>query len=136
MLERSQVSDIAQINELWKTYTEAVNAGDLENWISLWIEEGIQMPPGTPRRVGKEQVRAEMQALFDLFDELVTLHLEEIQVEGYQAYSHGTYDIVMTPKCGGDPIQGSGNFLTILRRQIDGSWKIAIDCFNYDAPLA
>jgi len=135
VLERSQVSDIARINEFWKTYAAVVNAGDIETWISLWIDDGIQMPPAAPRRIGKEQIRAEMQTLFDLFDEQMTLHLEEVWVEGDMAYSHGTYDFVMTPKSGDDPIQGSGNFLTVLHRQIDGSWKIAIDCFNYNEPL-
>jgi uncharacterized protein (TIGR02246 family) len=135
MLERSQLADIARIDELWRAYAAAVNDGDLENWISLWIDEGIQMPPAAPRRIGKEQIRAEMQTLFDRFDKQMTLHLEEIQVEGDQAYSHGTFDIVMTPKGDGNTIQGSGKFLTILQRQIDGSWKIAVDCFNYDVSL-
>jgi hypothetical protein len=30
----------------------------------------------------------------------------------------------------------SGKFLDILEKQADGSWKIAIDCFNLDAPPA
>jgi len=135
MLERSQVSDIVRINDLWKTYAAAVNNEDLENWISLWTENGIQMPPAAPRRIGKEQIRTEMQTLFDLFDEQMTLYLEEVRVEGNMAYSHGTCDFVMTPKNGGGLIQGSGKFLTVLHRQIDGSWKIAVDCFSYDGPL-
>jgi len=135
MLERSQVSDVARINELWKTYIAAVNVGDIKNWISLWIEDGIQMPPAAPRRIGKEQIRAGMQSLFDHIDRKMTVHLEEVRVEGDLAYSHGTYDFVMTPKSGGELIQGSGKFLTVLHRQIDGSWKIAVDCFSYDGSL-
>lgn len=135
MLERSRLADVARINELWKAYAAAVNDGNMENWISLWIDEGIQMSPAAPRRIGKEQIRAEMQTLFDLFDEQMTLHLEEIHVAGDQAYSHGTYDFAITPKGEGDSVQGSGKFLTVLHRQIDGSWKIAVYCFNYDMPL-
>lgn len=41
----------------------------------------------------------------------------------------------MKHKEGGDSIKGNGEFSTIVQRQIDGSWKITIDCFNYDAPL-
>jgi len=135
MLERSRVSDVARINELWKSYVASVNDGNMEKWISLWIEDGIQMPPTTPRRVGKEQIRAEMQPLFDLFDRQMTLHLEEVRVAGDQAYSHGTYEFVMTPKSEGDSVKGSGKFLAVLHKQIDGSWKIVVDCFNYDMPL-
>lgn len=135
MLERSRVSDIARINDLWNAYVVAVNAGDLVSWISLWINEGIHMPPAAPRRVGKKQIRAEMQTLFDVFNKQMALNLEEVRVEGNMAYSHGTYDFVMTPKSGGEIKQGRGKFLTILHRQINGSWKIAVDCFNYDVPL-
>jgi ketosteroid isomerase-like protein len=51
-----------------------------------------------------------------------------------RAYSHGTYAFTMTSRReGGDTLEISGKFLTILEKQVDGSWKIAIDRFNYDA---
>ena len=66
----------------------------------------------------------------------MSIHPEEVRILGDRAYSHGTYDFEMTPKEGGDTSVVAGNFLTILAKQADGSWKIAIDCFNYDAPPA
>lgn len=45
-MERMQVSAVAQINELWNEYAAAATAGDLERWIALWVEDGIQLPPG------------------------------------------------------------------------------------------
>jgi ketosteroid isomerase-like protein len=66
-MERNVASDVAQVYELWNEYAAAANAGDLERWMSLWIDEGIQMAPDEPPRVGKEQIRAGMQPGFDLF---------------------------------------------------------------------
>jgi ketosteroid isomerase-like protein len=40
----------------------------------------------------------------------------------------------MTPKEGGQTIRGRGKFLSILKKQADGSWKFAIDCFNDNTP--
>lgn len=134
-MERIQVADVIQVYELWNEYAAAMTAGDMERWLSLWIEGGIRMPPGAPRRVGKEQIRAEMQPRFDLFNTNMTVNPEEVRVLGDQAYSHGLYAFTMTPKGGGDTAEVSGKFLTVLEKQVDGSWKIAIDCFNYDAPL-
>jgi ketosteroid isomerase-like protein len=37
----------------------------------------------------------------------------------------------VTSKDGGDTLVLNGNFLSILEKQDDGSWKIAIDCFNF-----
>jgi len=77
-----------------------------------------------------------MQPLFDLFEWQIAIHPDQVQVLGDQAYSYGIYEFVMMPREGGDISEGSGKFLTILQRQIDGSWKIAIDCFNYNVPIA
>ena len=134
MLERVQVADVAQVYELWNEYAAAANDGDMERWISLWSDDGIQMPPGAPRRVGREEIRREMQPLFDLFDTKMIIHTEEVRILGDRAYSHGTYEFEMAPKEGGETKSCSGKFLDILEKQVDGSWKIAIDCHNYNAP--
>lgn len=134
-MERNMVSDVAQVYELWNEYAAAANSGDLERWISLWIDDGIQMPPDVPRRVGIAEIRREMQPLFNLFDIKMSINPEEVRVLGDRAYSHGTFEIAMTPKEERKAAEGTGKFLTILEKQADGSWKIAIDCFNYNMPL-
>jgi len=133
-MERIQISDRAKIDKLWDEFAAAMNAGDLERWIDLWIEEGIQMPPETPRRAGRTLIRSEMKPSFDLFDMQMAIYPDDIQVLGDQAFTHGLYELVMIPKEGGDRIEIKGKFLTILKKQVGGSWKIAIDCFNNDAP--
>jgi ketosteroid isomerase-like protein len=61
---------------------------------------------------------------------------EEVRILGDRAYSHGTYELEMAPKAGGEPQRYSGKFLDVLEKQIDGSWKIAIDCHNCNASSA
>ena len=67
MTERMKNIAVALIYELWNECTAACHNGDLECLMSLWIDDGIQMAPDAPRRVGKEQIRAAMQPTFDLF---------------------------------------------------------------------
>jgi uncharacterized protein (TIGR02246 family) len=135
MLERVQVADVAQVYELWNEYAAAANDGNMERWIALWIDDGIQMPPGAPRRVGKEEIRRGMQPLFDLFDTTkMVVQPEEVRILGDWAYSHGSYQFEMTPKDGGETKSYSVKFLDVLEKQVDGSWRIAIDCHNYDTP--
>jgi uncharacterized protein (TIGR02246 family) len=133
MMERMKNIDVGLVYELWNEYAAACNTGDFERWISLWIDDGIQMPPDVPPRVGKAEIRKEMQPLFDLFtmSEMV-IHTEEVRILGDQAYSHGTYEFDMASKEGGETRSYSGKFLDILEKQVDGSWKIAIDCQNYN----
>jgi ketosteroid isomerase-like protein len=76
-----------------------------------------------------------MQPRFELFTMRNTIiNTEEVCVLGDRAYSHGTYTYEMTPKEGGEIRFISGKFLDILEKQVDGSWKIAIDCHNYNQP--
>ena len=134
-MERDMVSDVAQVYDLWNEYASAAHDGDLERWMSLWTDDALQMAPDEPPRVGKEQIRAAMQPAFDLLImSNMIINTGEVRILGDQAYSHGTYTFETTPKEGGETTSFSGKFLDILEKQIDGTWKIAIDCHNYNGP--
>lgn len=131
--DADQAADAAKIQEVWDEYTAAVNAGDFERWIALWSDAGLRLPPPAtgPRQVGKEQIQAAMQPMFNSSNQTATINAEDLQILGDRAYSYGTFEITVTPKDGGDTLVLNGNFLSILEKQDDGSWKIAIDCFNF-----
>jgi len=132
-MERAKTIDVALIYELWNEFAAAVNDGDVGRWITLWIDDGIQMPPGVPRRVGKMKIREAMQSLFDLVNITnMSVQIEEVRLMGDWAYSHGMLAFEMTPKEGGETKRCYGKILDILAKQVDGSWKIAIDCHNYN----
>jgi uncharacterized protein (TIGR02246 family) len=130
--DADQAADVAKVQEVWDEYAAAVNAGDFERWIALWIDDGLRLPPPVlgSRQVGKEEIQAAMQPMFDSSDQTAIINVEDVQILGDRAYSQGTFDITVTPKEGGDTLVLGGSFLTILEKQDDGSWKIAIDCFN------
>ncbi len=134
-MERNLVSDVAQIYKVWKEYAAAVNEGDMDRWISLWIEEGIRMPPDAPRSVGLPQIRVSIEQIFENINfEEFTINPDEIHILGDRAYSHGLFCTSMTPMTGGETIEFKGKFLTILTKQADGFWRIAVDCFNSNKP--
>lgn len=127
--------DTALIYGLWNEYAAAINAGDVERWMSLWVDDGLQMAPNSPTRVGKEQIFAAQQTEVNLYEtRSVVIHIEEVSVIGDWAYSHGRYEVEMTSKDRGMIKSCSGNFLDILMKRADGSWRIVIDCRNYSQP--
>jgi uncharacterized protein (TIGR02246 family) len=127
------LKDESSVENVFKAYATTVNAGDFEGWINNWAENGKQYFPDAPPRYGKAQIATEMRPLFEMLDfEGFSIEIDEIRVLGNQAYGHGTYGYSMTPKGGGETSTISGKFLTILEKQADGSWKILIDCFNYN----
>jgi uncharacterized protein (TIGR02246 family) len=134
-LEERKKADIAALREILNKYAAMCHAGDLEGWLSLWTDDGIQMYPGAPSRVGKEQIRAGMKPAFDQFILKIAITSEmEAKVSGNLGFARGTYTLSMVPKAGGEETKFDGKYLTILEKQRDGSWKIARDCFNSNVP--
>ncbi len=135
-MDRTINTDVAQIFKLCENYAaEWSPGGDFERWMDLWVDDGIHLPPDAPLNMGKAQIRAENQPGYDATDWEMTIYPDEVRVLGDHAYSHGTYEFAFSLKEGGETTKGSGKFLTILKKQLDGSWKIAVDCFNFNAPL-
>jgi uncharacterized protein (TIGR02246 family) len=131
--ERMKYIDVALIYDLWNEYATAVNNGDLDRLMSLCADDGIQLAPCAPPRVGKEQICEAMQPLFDRFiTSKMTIHTEAVQIFGDRAYAYGTYTFEGILKKAEESMCYSGKFLDILAKQADGSWRIAIDCHNYD----
>ena len=133
-LEKRNEDDISAIKEILKQFAVTINTGDFEGWISLWTDDGIQLFPGAPARIGKEQIRAGMKPAFDQFILKMVITNEEVRASGDLGFARGIYKESMVPKAGGETWEYDGKYLTVLERQANGSWKVARDCFNSNAP--
>ncbi len=135
-MDGARKSDIAAIKNTLKQYAKGCNTGDFDFWMSLWADDGVQMPPDAPARVGKEQIRENMKPVFDQFNLNIEVDIAEGKVYGDYGLTRCTYTLDLTPKAGGETIHAmpDGKALTLYERQSDGSWKIVYDCFNSNVP--
>ena len=110
-------------------YNEAFNRGDAAGCAAYFSEDVILMAPNQPMIRGKKAFeetylsRIEQSTGGTHSNELV-----EFGVEGDLAYQIGTYAVE-----GANPPE-QGKFLNILKRQADGTWKVAVSAFNSDGP--
>jgi len=125
-------SDIAAVKDMLNQYAKGCRTGDFDFWMSLWADDGVQMPPDAPARVGKEQIRENMKPVFDQFNLKIGVDIVEGKVYGDLGLTRCTYTLDLSPKAGGETIHAmsDGKALTVYGRQSDGSWKIVYDCFN------
>ena len=133
---RIQENDIVAIHGLFERYDSTVNAGQAEEWMSLFSDDIIWMNPDQPALVGKDAVRGSVGPLFaDLNNEHV-ITVDEVSVAGNWAFVRTTYTWRFTPKAGGETSEELGKEVFILRRQTDSSWRItrAIWNKNHTAP--
>ena len=127
---RDTQADEAAINAIWSTYVSSLEAGDIDAWLSLWTEDGVQMPPNELSVIGKDQLRTRNGGALDLLTVEIDITNQEVEVTGDWAFSRGVYTATFAPKDGSEPIPVDGKFMTILKRQADGGWKIHRDIFN------
>lgn len=116
-------SDEKEILQIWATYTEARVAGDAETWLGLWDKNGIRLPPGAPA-VDYATFAPGTPARFAKPPASMEINSEEVVVADDWAFSRGTFVVNNAVE---------GKFLTIFRRQDDGSWRIYRDAFNMNA---
>ena len=124
----SAQDDVAQIEGIWDAYEAAAMASDAEAWLALWDEEGVQMPPGIPARGRDILVEAIPKSFAAAPTRAMTILPEETVVADDWAFSTGTF--TAEREMDGQTRQIDGKFLSILKRQDDGSWRIYRDAFN------
>jgi uncharacterized protein (TIGR02246 family) len=126
-----------EIRCLFSNYVAAANASRAADLAALFADDGIGYPPNAPAAVGKATVQSWYQAVFDQFKvDLRSVDVVEIEAAGNWGFASGTFAITLRPKSGGEPIEDTGNWLTIVKREADGAWKIYRDMFNSEKPVA
>lgn len=128
-------ADIAAINELYEQYVLAGTTGDLDLFMTLWMDNAIRMVQDTPAIIGREPIRAHFRAPFEQVKIDISIYGEtEVEVAGDWGFSLGNFKITYTPKEQGPKTYFDGKWLDILKRQADGSWKIYCDCITFNEP--
>ncbi len=125
MAEKDQTEDEAAIRQMFREWKEAVRTKDIPRLLSFITEDAVFMPPGQPLIRGKAQVEALYQLSFSKFIMEQEFQIEEIQIAGDWAFLWGIDSAKLTPTDGGPEIEAKGMGISILRRQSDGSWKLA-----------
>ncbi len=127
-------ADADAIRALLAAFDAGVNTDDQAALVALYAEDVISMPPDAAGRIGLETIVAAMEEGFGANTIQLTSVVDEVEVAGDLAYVRVTYDETITPTAGGDAEQMHGNWLVILRRQEDGSWKIWREMWSVFTP--
>ena len=128
--EDTTEADIEAIEASVAEWLAAWNAADSATLSSLYTDDAILMPPDGPNIQGREPVGQFWQDNFDEFTGQQTATAEEVRVLGDMAFARGTYQVVRTPKAGGEEEERSGKFFDLYERQLDGSWKLSRHTWN------
>jgi uncharacterized protein (TIGR02246 family) len=123
----------AAVNKVWAQYESGMKSGDSDLLRSLWTDNGVKLPAGSPTIVGTEEIAARSKGFLDAFTvDSFDINNEEVNVAGDWAYARGTFSGDFTAKAGDETFHDDGKYITIFQRQPDGTWKIHRDIVNFD----
>jgi len=125
--------DVAAIKAATEEYIQAWSSADWVTLAALHTEDAIVMPPNESMVQGRDEIQALNEASPAPIE--ANLTIVEIDGRGDLAYARGTYSVTVQPEGAPEPIQDTGKYLEIRRKQEDGSWLITIDIWNSDLPL-
>jgi uncharacterized protein (TIGR02246 family) len=131
-----QAADLAAIDSVRAAYVAAFNVGDATALAANYASDGQSMDHGQTTASGSAGVDANMKAAFEQMSGTIEISPSKTEVSGDLAYDLGAYKTTMAPKAGGAPAIEVGRYLVVLKRQTDGSWKIAAHMGNLPAPAA
>jgi ketosteroid isomerase-like protein len=126
-------ADLTAIRQADANDMKLMNAKDWKGDAALLSEDAIEMPPNQAAVQGKADIQAWEEA-FPPFSNFLEQSLE-IEGQGDLAFDRGTYSMTLTP-AGAAPIEDHGKYLTIWRKQADGSWKVLRAMYNSDVSAA
>jgi uncharacterized protein (TIGR02246 family) len=122
--------DDSAIRAITKRFVEAYNRKDAAAAAQVYADDAKVLPPNMPMVSGKDAIQAFWKFAMEMG---VHLNLEavELVVDGSTAYERGV--ATMTTQAGAaQPKTSKGKYVTVMRRQSDGSWKLVLDIWNSD----
>jgi len=129
--------DVAAIKAMAEEWDQAETAGDAAALSEQFANGAVRLAPNGPIQVGKEAIHSALRTYFDQYSDQAVNVTEDVRVVGDLAFARGTYASKSTPKVpGAAVVDDKGKWLTAYRRQAGGSWKIVVDIWNTDMPVA
>lgn len=124
--------DVAAIRATIESVVQTTVAKDWAAWEDNWTEDAVTMYAHSPITEGRAAVRESWESA-----NMTEFAATPLVIEGRDglAFARGTYSLSVEIEAMPDPVTDSGKFLTILEKQPDGSWAVAIDAASSDLPL-
>lgn len=125
--QRETAQSSLQLMELDLKFGVAAATKGLEGWMSFFAEDASIFPEGRPIITGVEKIRAYYEETgFDPTSLSWKPVKAEISSSGDMGYTIGYWEI----RTEGAAASASGKYVTVWKKQLDGSWKVVADIGN------
>src|SRR2546430_16203848 len=107
----------------------------MNKFVSYYAPDGTVYQPAMAKVTGAQAIKAQAGQMMALrgFSLGWTPAKADVGKGGDVGYTTGTYAMTMK-NAAGNPATEAGKYVTVWKKQADGSWKVVEDIFNADTP--
>jgi len=129
----TRAADEAAIREADVAWSKTGETRNIDAMMSIYTEDAVLLAQNVPLVTGKPAIREALTAFYATPG--LSASWRPVQVEvarsGEIGYSRGIVEIRRVDPNGKLSIQ-NGKYVEVWRKQPDGTWKVAVDMFNFD----
>jgi len=133
----THAGELASLRNVDLQWSRAADAKTADRFVAYFAGGAIFLPPNVPAMTSKEAIQRWMSNLMANPGFSLSWQPTKVGVsaDGDLGYTTGLYQLKLTgPK--GKPVSDQGKYLTVWKKQADGSWRVVADTFNSDLPPA
>jgi uncharacterized protein (TIGR02246 family) len=123
----------AEIDEINVRYARYMNANQADSIATLFMEDGVLMPPSSPAVVGRDAIRAHMAATGMPPGATLGFTAVDVAANGPILVERGTYTFTM-PAQGSDPAVSIPGKYLVHWHKVNGQWLQAATIWSDDVP--
>lgn len=126
-------SELKALDEQWSA---SAARNDLDGTVSFYADDAVLLPPNAPIATDRKAIRDSWAGLLGP-NTAVSWKWAKVEVaqSGELAYIYGNYKLMIGASSGSGPINDTGKFLEVWKKQPGGKWKCIVDTYNSDLPL-
>ena len=119
----------AKLREIEASWSKEAAARDAEKAAAHYTDDAVFMLSGAPAVKGRDAIRAAWKSLLDDPNLKIAFSPDRIEIskDGDLATTNGSYTLTVTNAKTKKPVDDKGSYLTVYKKQADGSWKVIED---------
>jgi len=133
----SQNANLAAVRGVEADWVKDIATKDVDKFVSYYSSDASVLMPNEMIITGRDNIKAAFKPM--VADPNFALTFQSTRGEasknGDFVYVIGTYSMTSSSPRDQKPVTDQGKYLTVFKKQADGSWKAVADMVNSDLPV-
>ena len=131
-------ADVQAIKDTEVAWAKVSAAKDAEKFASYYTDDGSLLPQDAPPVTGKDAIAKAVKQMMSDPNFALDFHGTswDVAKSGDVGYAQGVYTMTMTNPKTKKATPDKGKYLTVFKKQSDGTWKAVEDMVSSDGPMA